>query len=754
MKGVEYEDYPDLDTISQYPRFNHPLVNIKNLPALRNGRRILSELKDSCSRGYIDEFSALLIENLRSHYRPVSTRDAVNRMYATSDRSRKYDQDSLNKSYMMIFPEIKDALRSFIQNLTKSGCLVEAFARYQDNIITEVKAIIRHDLPMEGNSDLNNTLLVATVDSQGSSNTSEGETTLVKENKNITGDMDAKRGTLSGNIKTLSDSAFCDMMKSIFAHLSECLRRLTIHQKLLLDLSLTSLSTEQSQNIDVMSLDITAAINKAIEITQVRLVKVLNVRSEQLGDSSIKDYVKLFSLSSTYLSECESINPGFNASDAGRSLNEWVKNHVGYYLHRFHSNSVKALANICDKEKWREYTDGELLITQQTLDKIISYSDFVKTGEGFDGTEWTKSLLDIYEDGNLWSSKEIDTTENNPSTEPPTKIRIKSETFFIPHLIIRVINTTGDYVMLSKIFGTKASNIKQNLLTYFKVLNSRVSLAILNAGATRTAGLKHITTKHLALCIQTVDFLSVYCSNIQEIFRSVSDTNELSQDAPEQPTFNTALNHFKDHKSELTTKLVSIMHDRTLSHCSAIKETDLSKHVSPPQQCRKYMETLVKETLTVSKVIGKYLSPTDCSLIMSRIFDNYKKLLVNCYCAELPQLKDFNEKHSLLKDIDFFRVKLGEVDGYGNSGQVIWENVNSLPTVEDTAMEERMRLNIENERSSSVIEEDGNQNPIERKDEADSSRIKLEPDNPRQSSEAENSHGDLPGDEVRDRKEK
>lgn len=751
IEGVEYEDYPDPDTISNYPRFKHPLVNMIQLPAIQNGRNKLSELKSSCSRGYINEFLELLIENLRSHYRSVPTRDTINRIYAASDRARKYDQSSLNKSFMTISQETKDSLRVFIQNLTKSGNLVEAFSRYQESIITEVKTIIRYGLPMEGHAEINNRIQAVAIDSQGSSNTSEIDISLSQENKNVTGGVDSKRGTLSGNIKTLSNSAFDDMMATIFARLSECLRRLTSHQKLLLDLSLTSLSNEDSQKVDVMSLDITGAINKAIEITQVRIVKVLNVRLEQLGDLSINEYLKLFLLSSAYLLECESINPGFNSSDLGRSFNEWLRNHVGYFLHRFHSNSVKNLANACDKETWKEYTGEEIYVAQRSLDEIISYSEFVRTGEGFDGSKWSDSMLDIYQ-GEVKAEPENGTGTNTESKNSETKIEVSGTSFFIPHLIIDIIKTTGDYIILSRIFGYRASNIMQNLLTYLKVSNSRVSLAILNAGATRTAGLKHITTKHLALCIQTVDFLGVYSTIIQEIFRPVTDTRDASE-TPEQPTFTTTINHFKDHKNELVSKLVSIMHDRTLSHCNAIKALDLSKSVSHPQQCRPYMETLVKETLTVSKVIGKYLSSPDCSLIMLRIFDNYKKLLVSCYCAELPQLKDFNEKHSLLKDIDFFRVKLGEIDGYGNSGQVIWENVNSLPTVEDMAMEEKMRQNIESEKSNAESEENATKRTSEDQENTDAPSSNTEAKITRQSIEVENSKGDDESDEATGEKE-
>ena len=78
-----------------------------------------------------------------------------------------------------------------------------------------------------------------------------------------------------------------------------------------------------------------------------------------------------------------------------------------------------------------------------------------------------------------------------------------------------------------------------------------------------------------------------------------------------------------------------------------------------------------------------------------------------------------------MKDIDYFRVKLGECPGYGNSGQVIWENINSMPTEEDTRMEEVMRNNIAKEMKSKEKKELAIQKGID--DSAPTSKIEKEP---------------------------
>lgn len=696
IQGVDREIYSDPETFAIYPKFDYPLVPLASLPALRGVIRDLQRLKQSCSQGYIKNFVDLLLENLRSHYTSTSARDTMNRIYVSIDRTRKYNSNPVSRLYNEIDPDVKRNLQEFINNLSKSGQLVQAFEEYQDKIIAEVKSIIRNGLP---DSNKESVLEINSNDSSRASSYPPGAA------PNESTPMAGSNGvTLSSNIKSLTAREFNEMMKNIYANLSECLRRLTIHQKVLLDLSLTSLSPESSQELDVMALDITNAINKAIEITQVRLVKVLNVRLEQLGDALVEEYLYLYLISSAYLLECEFINPVFVATGPGSSLTEWVKNHIAYFLHKFHSNSIKRFASFCDKETWRECTSQEnIQSTQGVVDELIGYSQYFASGgkEGIDGSKWLE-LLDFYDDG---SSN--DTREKIPSlsdiTEIP-KLRVKDSSFLIPPLVIKVVQNTRDYIIASKIFAFRAGQIESNLLTYFKVVNSRISQSILNAGATRTAGLKHITTKHLALCIQTIEFFISFLEQIQFAFKNQTvDPNQ--NPGGEEQSFMGTISHYRDHEKELFSKLVSIMHDRTLNHCTAVKQLDLSKPLKHPQQCHPYMETLVKETITVAKVLGKYLHERECSAILLQIFDNYKKLLVNCFCTELPQLKDFNEKHSILKDVDYFRVKLSEIPGYGNSGQVIWENVNSLPTIEDSRMEQIMRNNIEGERAAAAVNE-------------------------------------------------
>jgi Vps54-like protein. len=680
IKGVEYDDLLVEDLKDSYPKFLYPLVNLSSLPALVHLRNDLQNLKDECSKGYINDFVYLLLDDLRNHYKEVPTQDTLNRMYVSIDRGRKHSSRPVNTSYSIIEEAKKKKLAGFIKNLVKASRLTQAFASYQEKIIVEIKDIIKQYLPSSGQinflQDISNTPSRNTSPPESSGNTPQ-----------------PGGGTLSSNIKSLTPKEFELMLSRTYSSLSECLRRLTAHQKVLLDLALTAIP--QSDTIDVMSLDLSISINKAIELTQIRLTKIINVRLEQTADLTVPFYLRLYSISSAYLQECELMNPGYAASGAGSSLSEWFKHHISYFVHRFHLNSLKFLVADCDREVWREVTQTDVLSEHQIItDEIIGYSDFVSTrgASGFSGESWLK-VLDFYEDETSIEKVEID-----PTIE---KLKIVDESFTVPNLTLKSLKQVKNYLILSKVFPNTLPTIENNLLNYFKLMNSKASQAVLNAGATRTAGLKNIKTRNIALCIQLVEFNIAFLSQIQSIFKPNRDKQVLFEEGNTQAedlNFERILSNYKDHESELFSKLVSIMYNLTVTHCATLSTIDWSEPIKYPNQCHPYMETLVKNTVTVTNVLFKYLPELKCSLILLQIFDNYKKLFVECFCTQLAQFKDFNEKQTALKDIDYFRVKLCELPGYGNSGQVIWENIHALPTVEDTRMEEVMRNNIEGER--------------------------------------------------------
>ncbi|CCE82188.1 Piso0_001901 [Millerozyma farinosa CBS 7064] len=665
-------------------KFSGSVVDLSGVSALRGLQNELSTIKRECASSYVDSFIKLLLEDVHKHSQNVANNETMRRIQALV-KNEKSNLEKVNSSFRELSSDFKEELKSYVRNLALSGYLENAFSLYQDRIIIEVKDIIKRNLPrynkVNGSGDLSEDLPHRSYNSPDFKAEGSGMESGITQN------------SLSFHIKSMQPDKFYEMLTCIYATLSESLRRFTTHQKLLLDLALISLGSLGIQDVNAISFDISGAINKAIEITQLRITKIMNVRSEQSANLSLDEYLKIFSLSRAYLQECELINPGYTSSGVGNSLNEWVSNHISYFLYRYQQSVLTELVQTCEKENWKDAAvDENFQQAQVFLDQIVNFSTYVETNgaEGFSGEAWSAKV-------NFTDTPSASQPESIPDISDNI-LSMRNEKYRIPTLVTKTIGDIRDYLIISKIFTNKKKVIRQNLLNYFKLLNSKISQAILSAGATRTAGLKHITTKHIALCIQVAEFYFSLLTILKVIFKDLTPSESQKGPSPEL-NFEDMINNYKDLESSLFSKLVSIMYDRTTNHCATITTINWSEPVKYPQQCHHYMETLVKETNTVSRVLSKYLPEVRCSLILSQIFDNYKKLLVNCYCNDLGEFKDVTEKQAVLKDIDYFRVKLCELPGYGNSGQAIWQSVNSRPTIEDKQMEEVMKNNIKEEKA-------------------------------------------------------
>ena len=161
--------------------------------------------------------------------------------------------------------------------------------------------------------------------------------------------------------------------------------------------------------------------------------------------------------------------------------------------------------------------------------------------------------------------------------------------------------------------------ITSALLEYLKLFNSRSSQLILGAGATRSAGLKNITTKHLALASQALSFVATLIPHIREFVRrrSQGSGNLMTE-------FDKVKRLYQEHQSGINDKLVDIMSGRAGTHVSAMKKInwdgpDSTQAVSP------YMETLVKETSTLQKVLSKHLPEMTVRMIMDPVFNSYRE---------------------------------------------------------------------------------------------------------------------------------
>lgn len=182
---------------------------------------------------------------------------------------------------------------------------------------------------------------------------------------------------------------------------------------------------------------------------------------------------------------------------------------------------------------------------------------------------------------------------------------------------------------------------------------------MLGAGALRSAGLKNITAKHLALASQTISILIALIPYIRELLR-----RHLS---PRQAVmlidFDKLKRDLQDHLNEINDKLVSIMGDRLTIHCKTLHSIDWSAEPDQqsPDKPNAYMESLVKETMTLHKVLSRFMPGQALELVMMQVLSAITSRLAEEYSKlDLPDLK---AKQRLAGDARYLRQRLGDLKG-------------------------------------------------------------------------------------------
>lgn len=77
--------------------------------------------------------------------------------------------------------------------------------------------------------------------------------------------------------------------------------------------------------------------------------------------------------------------------------------------------------------------------------------------------------------------------------------------------------------------------------------------------------------------------------------------------------FDRTITDYDEHRHEIYAKLVSIMQERLMYHIQSMYniDWDAEHDNTDDQEVNTYMEILVKETLTLHKVLNKYLSHSE-----------------------------------------------------------------------------------------------------------------------------------------------
>ncbi|KAG5940631.1 hypothetical protein E4U53_007555 [Claviceps sorghi] len=661
------------------------LRDLREASALQTVNQDLNTLRSRVGKAFESQFSSVLLTDLRRHAESVAAPEILCRWSSAASRQRggSSRSSSVFPTYLTSTGDLKAQLMPIMLGLHRAKYVVTASVAYRDTVLREIRSLIRRPLPSSSEDDNESMLSVSTT---------SGSRRLTSHEKSA---------NLARSLRALGPEDAEELLVKVYIGVTETLRRLTTQVKVLLDIASSLSSADGSPTADGAlkspparsplasprldgyatnpmedadmelqeelhrSLDINSLLTQAVDVANDKIVKILKVRSEQATHLPLDFFLRYFTLNLYFANECEAIS-----GRSGTPLKNVVNGHIKEFVHQNRDAEMQKLAQGMEADQWNAKDFSET--NSRLLNMILSSS----TQES---SVWTENNKIWIPHGDLErlaaeSSTEPAAEAAEPNGTGKDKTRsavIETDKFILPKSAILCLDGIGNFLHLIAAIPSMTTDVASSLIAYLQLFNSRCTQLILGAGATRSAGLKNITTKHLALASQALSFMATLVPHVREFVRSHAGSSAGVSGLMGE--FDKVRRLLQEHQSSIHQKLVDIMNGRAALHAKSMRAIDWD--TSNAASVHAYMEILAKETTTLHRVLTKHLPGTSIQMIMVPVFASYKEQLGAPLREAAPKTEAGQQ--SMLRDVEFFSAKLGKIEGFGDAGSFLTDIVKS-----------------------------------------------------------------------------
>lgn len=584
-----------------------PLGSLEVVSKMQND---LEEVKRRIGRGYETRFLDLVLRDLRSHLKSMPPKDVLQMWAVQSQRNRgeQSRSQSLIPSYLQIHDDFRSSLLHIVRGLYYSGMATSAIAVLREAVVREIKILIRKNLPSSSDDD---------TESIASVSTRSGRRTTQQERSAI----------LARNLRALEPEAAEDLLVQSYTSVGEMLRRLGAQLKVLLDVTSringdeTVISATESKspgndcpityNADrnqlyelqqsiMEALDMSGLLGKAVDAAQTQIIKLLKVRSEQCAQLQFSYFLRYITINRFFADECEGISG--RSSESFKSI---VNSHIKEFVAMMGNREKQRLAQSMELDKWEPHDFGKADLSR--LSKVLQAADT-------DAVSWIQSTH-VWEDA---VKADDEKSQIDVEKEISKSLFIDNQPFILVKSISIVLSGVENFEHLLVVVPYIANEVCYVLADYLRLFNSRCYQLILGAGATKSAGLKNINTKHLALALQSLSFIEALVPYVKSCItrHRTSSTSSIIELEKVQRLY-------YEHKTSIQDKLIDIMNSRSATHVNEMQSVDWDNDLERPVS--QYMETITKETTTLYRVLNKNLPEVLVKKVMSSVFSKYRE---------------------------------------------------------------------------------------------------------------------------------
>ncbi|GAA5877451.1 hypothetical protein JCM16303_003338 [Sporobolomyces ruberrimus] len=657
-----------------------PGLDLTKLSALRSLPLKLSLIRAQIAKSLEGELISVL-----EHEMDLGIESGIKRVREGKTNSRREGQEEEEGGEVRGEgrDRMRERTRPVVNALVRSEGMDSAVQAWRESVLREVRAMVREHLPTgeEGNGG----------DPEEEDPFASAAIRSVSKQSIDLGAISDKSLSLAKKLRAMPHEAFLRLARETYIGLIACIETVDVQSSALLELvsqsreeervrkskrrttnghdeptdpplpsgsSLAVPGTEPSlsssslllngnseDSASSLSTEITDVLTSVTELSNVRFSKVIGVRSEVHSHLSLEEFLEIFDETWSFVLRCEVLVKRMIVGLRGAMVSQSKG-----WLMTFHQKRINENAKLVEEEQW---SASEVPLEVQRNVELIVKGAMVDPEELLIGQR-----KKIGEDG---KGKEAEgAAEERP--EAAKQIEIEGRQFYAVSAGLATIGTLTEYLKVVLNCPMLTTDAMSKIIEFMKVFNSRSCQVVLGAGAMRSAGLKNITAKNLALASQALSIMVSLIPYIRELIRRHLNPKQ----AVMLTEFDKLKRDYQEHQNEIHFKLVAIMSDRLIVHSRTLDTMNWEEPSPRPGQPNSYMESLVKEHLTLYKVLSRFLHTETVFSIMSQVFKALDEKLGEEY--DRIDFKSSEAKDRVLVDVRYLQEKLEGLKGLEENG--------------------------------------------------------------------------------------
>ncbi|EJD05695.1 Vps54-domain-containing protein [Fomitiporia mediterranea MF3/22] len=529
--------------------------------------------------------------SLTSELITVLKTDLLNQMDTPSVNSQESMSEKVDEAGAEKLTMLRDRVRPLGRGLQRTNALKDTVQKWTTVALVEIRLGLKKHLPSAEELDEEDADASAKADS-------------------------GRRTALRDVLREMSHGDFMLLLRRIFGTLLRGIQELQTQNAILLEVVPSPQLPESSTVESPLQADLSDLLSSVTELAHSGASKVLNMRAEQHAALDLSSFLDVFNETWNFVVGTETICRRMIVGLRGAAVSQ-----AKAFLQTMHQIRITQSSKLVEEEQW---SAADVSAEAQTVVNTIVDSAVR------DSPELVVSQTSV-----------TSPSRANGAQTSSKHLTIEGRKYFAVPATLSVIGLLLDYLKVIVNLSLLTTDTVGRVIEFLKAFNSRTCQVVLGAGAMRSAGLKNITAKHLALASQSLSIVIALIPYVRECFRRHLNPKQ----AVMLVEFDKLKRDYQEHQQEIHAKLIAIMGDRLNAHCKSLQNVDWSALRS---EVNEYMTVLVKETVTLHKVLSRYLQEAALEYIMSQVFAAINHRLSEEYNKiDLPGLE---AKERLLRD--------------------------------------------------------------------------------------------------------